>query len=86
MSSKITHRGYLLTPVSTRNDDGSYQARVSIVQMNADATRSQRFADFETFAERAAADERAIAGARSWIDDQALVARAAFPTDFATLA
>ena len=86
MSLKTTHRGYQLTPVSTRNEDGSYQARVSIVQMNDGATRSQRFADFETFAERSGADARAIAGAKSWIDDQYQLARTAFPTDFATLA
>ena len=86
MGLKLTHRGYHLTSISTRNEDGSYQARVSIVQMNAGAPRSQRFADFETFSDRSEADERAIEGAKSWIDDQYWVARAAFPTDFATIA
>ncbi len=86
MGLKFTHRGYQLTSVSTRNEDGSYQARVSIVQMNAGAPRSQRFADFERFSEQSGADRRAIEGAKSWIDDQYWVARTTFPTDFATLA
>ena len=86
MGLKLTHRGYHLTSISTRNEDGSYQARVSIVQTIAGALRSQRFVDFETFSDQSGADVRAIEGAKTWVDDQHWAARAAFPTDFATFA
>ena len=85
MNSTFLYKGYQLATMTTRNDDGSYQARVAIMLASAARPCSQRFADFETFLDRAEAEERAIEGGKAWIDDQLALAGRSFPTDFATL-
>ena len=85
MNSTVLYKGYRLATMTTQNDDGSYRARVAIMLIGTSRPCSQRFADFETFLDRAAAEERAIEGGKAWIDDQLGLAGRSFPTEFATL-
>ena len=85
MIAKFIYKGYQLAPITTRNEDGSYQARVAIMRVGAERPRSQRFVDFEAFRDPVEADKRAIEGGKVWIEHQIRLAVTSFPTDFATL-
>lgn len=87
MQLKCFHEGYYLASMTTANGDGAgkYRARVAIMVLDGERTRSQRFVDFEDFSDEAEANERAIAGAKEWIDLQLRQSRIALRTDFASL-
>jgi hypothetical protein len=87
MQLKCLHEGYILASLTTANGDGvgKYRARVAIMVLDGERTRSQRFVDFEDFTDETEANERAIAGGKDWIDLQLRQKQVAFPTDFATL-
>jgi hypothetical protein len=87
MQLKCLHKGYYLASMTTANGDGvgKYRARVAIMVLDGERTRSQRFVDFEDFTDETEANERAIAGGIDWIDLQLRQSRIAFPTDFSTL-
>ena len=85
MTPTFLYKGYRLTPTTTRDADGAYQARIAIITLSGDRPRSQRFVDFELFHGRHEADERAIAGGKEWIDAHLNVTRMSYPTRFATL-
>lgn len=76
-----TYKGYIVTDLTTRTEDGRYKARAAIISLEGTRTRSQRFLDFETFRTQAEAQARALAAARAWIDaDQD--DRLALPSNF----
>ena len=85
MKVKCFYRGYYLGPMSSPADDGRYRARVAIMSLDSNRTRSQRFLDMETYPTEIEADERAIAGGKEWIDTQMKQERLALPTDFAPI-
>ena len=85
MTPTFLYKGYRLTPSTTQDADGTYQARIAIVTLSGDRPRSQRFVDFELFHDRPEADERAIEGGKEWIDAHLNVTRMIYPTRFATL-
>jgi hypothetical protein len=62
------YRDYMLSCESLLQDDGRYQARVAIICMSSDKTRSQRFLDLEAFVCADAATERARQAGMEWID------------------
>jgi hypothetical protein len=62
------HRDYMLSCEATLQDDGRYQARVAVICMSSDKTRSQRFLDLESFVEPDAAIERTRQAGMEWID------------------
>jgi hypothetical protein len=70
MSSKCFYRGYYLSAITTPEDTGGYRARVAIMALDGDKTRSQRFVDFGLFASKDQADEHAIEAGKEWIDVQ----------------
>jgi len=70
MTSKCFHRGYYLSAVTTRDGDGGYRARVAVMTLDGDKTRSQRFVDFGLFASKGQADQHAIEAGKEWIDAQ----------------
>jgi hypothetical protein len=86
MSDKIRYRDYRLAPVSTLEFDGTYRSRAALTITKPGRPMSQRFVDFEAFATKAEADEHAITEGKRWIDDQYRIAKAAFFTEFDTLA
>jgi hypothetical protein len=61
MKEKFPHKGYHLAATTTKTDDWMFRARVAIMALSGERTRSQRFVDFERFATEGEADERAIA-------------------------
>lgn len=85
MGPQLRHKDYLLAAVSTRNDNGTYRSRVALTAVKQGRPQSQRFIDFESFSAEVQADERALAGGKSWVDDQLRIASRAFPTDFGTI-
>jgi hypothetical protein len=85
MTAPIRYQRYLLRAVSTLEFGGTYRARAALTAVKDGRPRSQRFMDFESFATKAAADERAIEGGKLWIDAQTRIASAAFPTEFDTI-
>jgi hypothetical protein len=85
MKPKCFYRGYHLACISTQTDNGHYRARVAVMALDGERTRSQRFLDMETFGNEAEADERAIAGGKEWIDGQLHRERLDLPTNFAPL-
>jgi len=85
MSAPLRYKDHRLTAVSTLDFDGTYRSRVALTVVRLGRPLSQRFVDFESFATKAEADERAIKGGKRWIDDQQRIASAAFPTEFDTL-
>jgi hypothetical protein len=85
MNTRFIHRDYHVLATTTRTDDGKFLARVAIMALSGDRTRSQRFVDFEAFDTEAQADERAIAGGKEWIDVHIRHERLASDTNFAIL-
>jgi hypothetical protein len=71
--------------VSTPTENGRYRARVAILALDGERTRSQRFIDLEVFPTRAEAGERVVKVARAWIDANADQDELALPTNFSPL-
>jgi hypothetical protein len=70
MKQKSLYRGYYISSLTTLNDEGRFEARVAIMALDGERTRSQRFLDLEHFATEEEADERALAAAKEFIDAQ----------------
>jgi len=80
-----SYKGFVFDDETTMTDDGRYRARAVLVTMGTGRTRTQRFIDLETFAKEDDARKRAIAAARSWIDEEESNDKLALPTGFSPL-
>ena len=58
MSATGIYKGYTFADVSTPTENGRYRARVAILALDGERTRSQRFIDLEVFKTRQEAGER----------------------------
>ena len=85
MSARGIYKGYTFADVSTPLDNGRYRARVAIMAIDGERTRSQRFIDLEVFNTQEEANERVVTVARAWIDENAGIDRLALPTNFMSL-
>ena len=85
MSATGIYKGYTFADVSTPTENGRYRARVAILALDGERTRSQRFIDLEVFKTRQEAGERVVTVARAWIDENAGNDRLALPTNFTLL-
>jgi hypothetical protein len=74
------YKDFTVCDLTAQMEDGRYTARAAVVGHRESRTLSQRFLDFETFDTEAEATARAQAGARAWIDEQALYIPLALPT------
>jgi hypothetical protein len=83
VEARTIYKGYTFTDVSTQMDDGRYRAKVAIMALEGERTRSQRFLDLEVFGTEAEASERALRVAMAWIDADSGRDRLALPTNFA---
>jgi len=70
MNSRCFYRGYYLSAVTTVGDDARYRARVAIMALDGERTRSQRFVDLDVFDTKGEADHFAIEGGKAWVDIQ----------------
>jgi hypothetical protein len=70
MKQKLLYRGYYISSLTTLNDEGRFEARVAIMALDGERTRSQRFLDLEDFPTEEQADERALGAAKEFIDAQ----------------
>ena len=77
----IQYKGYIVSDMTTRTDDGRYKARAAIISLEGSRTRSQRFLDLKTFRTEFEAHSEAIAGAVAWIDAEQ-EDRLALPSSF----
>lgn len=84
---RCVYKGYLLATMTTAEGDGvgPYRARVAVVVLDGQRTRSQHFVDFELFDDEGDANGRALSGGKEWVDLQLRQSRHAFATDFAPL-
>ncbi|HSC62281.1 MAG TPA: hypothetical protein VLD35_01500 [Caldimonas sp.] len=85
MSATSIYKGYTFADVSTPTENGRYRARVAILALDGERTRSQRFIDLEIFRTRDEAGQRVATVARAWIDENAGNDRLALPTNFTLL-
>ena len=85
MTYRHSYKGYAFDDDTTRTDDGHYRARVVLVTIGTERTRTQRFIDLETFAKEDDARQRAIAAARAWIDEEESNDKLALPTGLVPL-
>jgi len=85
VSARGIYKGYTFADVSTPTENGLYRARVAILALDGERTRSQRFIDLEVFRTRQEASERVVTVARAWIDENAGKDQLALPTNFAPL-
>ena len=85
MSATGIYKGYTFADVSTPTENGRYRARVAILALDGERTRSQRFIDLEVFKTRQEAGERVVTVARAWIDANEGHDQLALPTNFAPL-
>ena len=69
MIDRHLYKGYLLSCVPMRLDDGRFQARVGITSMDTQKTRAQRFLDLEFFASESEAAAHAKEVGMKWVDD-----------------
>jgi len=67
MRPKCLYRGYYIAPMPTAAD-GGFESRVAVLALSGERTRQQRFLDFESYATEEMAVQRAIEGAKEWID------------------
>ena len=79
MSEQHTYKGYAFTDETTETEDGKFRARVRILGLE-NGRRSQRFIDLETFVNEVDARRRALAAARSWIDEEESQDKLALPS------
>ena len=70
MNSRCFYKGYYLSAVSTESDHARYRARVVIMALDGERTRSQRFVDLDCFDTKMEADRLAIEGGKAWVDTQ----------------
>lgn len=82
MPTKSFYKDFYLSSISTRTDDGRFQARVAIMALSSTRTRSQRFLDLETFSTEAEADARSIAAAEEWVDSHSVDEGLSLPAVF----
>ena len=82
---KRIYKGYIIADVSTPTDNGRYRARVAIMALDGERTRSQRFLDLETFPTEAEAKEQADVAAIAWIDHASEPEQLNLPTNFSPL-
>ena len=85
MSATGIYKGYTFADVSTPLENGRYRARVAILALDGERTRSQRFIDLEVFNTRQEANERVVTVAIAWIDENAGNDRLDLPTNFTPL-
>ena len=85
MSARGIYKGYTFADVSTPLENGRYRARVAILALDGERTRSQRFIDLEVFNTRQEANERVVTVAIAWIDENAGNDRLDLPTNFTPL-
>jgi hypothetical protein len=85
LSAREIYKGYTFADVSTPLENGRYRARVAILALDGERTRSQRFIDLEVFKTREEANERIVTVARAWIDANAGRDQLALPTNFTSL-
>ena len=85
VSTREIYKGYTFADVSTPTENGRYRARVAILALDGERTRSQRFIDLEVFKTRQEANERVVTVARAWIDENAGNDRLDLPTNFTLL-
>jgi hypothetical protein len=69
-ATKTFHRGYYLSAAATSEPEGGWRARVAIISLDGDRTRSQRFLDFGVHDCAVAANAHAIASGKEWLDAQ----------------
>ena len=63
-------KDYVISDLTSRLDDGRYQARAVVTRAAAGNGFSQRFLDLETFTNEADARQRAISAAQAWIEGE----------------
>jgi hypothetical protein len=85
MQTKCFYKGYHLACITTPADNGMFRARVAVMALSADRTRSQRFIDMETFPDESQADARALTGGKEWVEAQLRREQLEAPTNFAAL-
>ena len=85
MNARGIYKGYTFADVSTPTENGRYRARVAILALDGERTRSQRFIDLEVFHTLEEAGERVVTVARAWIDANAGRDQLALPTNFTSL-
>ena len=74
------YRNFTVCDLTTQMKDGRYMARVAVLARGSGRRLFQRYLDFGTLGTWAEATARAQAGARAWIDEQALYVPLALPT------
>ena len=67
MSPKSLYRGYYIAPMPTPVE-GGFESRVAVLALSGERTRQQRFLDFEAYATEEMAVQRAVEGAKAWVD------------------
>ena len=82
MNSNSYYKGYHMACISSATDNGGFRARVAVMALDGQRTRSQRFLDMEVFPDRPQADARALAGGMEWIDAQLIREQLETPTNF----
>ena len=85
MKPKCFYKGYHLACITSSTDNGLYRARVAVMALDGERTRSQRFIDLETFRDETEADVRAIVGGKEWVESQLRNEKLDAPTNFAAL-
>lgn len=85
VSARRIYKGYTFADVSTPTESGRYRARVAILALDGERTRSQRFIDLEVFKTRQEASDRVVTVAKAWIDENAGNDRLCLPTNFTSL-
>jgi hypothetical protein len=70
MTTRVFHRGYLLSCQAKRLEDGRHRALCVVIAMGGDKTRSQIFLDLEVFDSPDAALGRAAQAGTEWVDGQ----------------
>lgn len=83
--SKDVRKDYVVSDLTSKLDDGRYQARVAVTRAVAGNGFSQRFLDLETFTNEAEARQRAISAAQAWIEGEHGRDRLSLPTGFLPL-
>ena len=68
--SQDVRKDYVISDLTSRLDDGRYQARAVVTRAAAGNGFSQRFLDLETFTNEADARQRAISAAQAWIEGE----------------
>ena len=67
-TTRLFHRGYMVSCQPMATDDGRFEARAVVISMDGDKTRSQTFLDLEVCATMELALGRARQAGLEWID------------------